>query len=98
MQCAQHIDQAGSTGSVSGDEKAVTPRTAAPESTREDVVRATPNDGLPEGTSTDPIRTSDSPLQEHNEFLKSLQLARKALYARDPKRRAMEAIERQAQN
>lgn len=33
--------------------------------------------------------------QEHGEFLKSLELARQALYARDPKRRAIEEIERQ---
>ena len=32
--------------------------------------------------------------QEHTEFLKSLQLARSALYARDPKRRAIEEVER----
>ena len=33
--------------------------------------------------------------QEQTEFLSSLELARRALYARDPKRRAMEAMERQ---
>ncbi len=33
--------------------------------------------------------------QEHREFMTSLELARRALYARDPKRRAMEEIERQ---
>ena len=33
--------------------------------------------------------------QEQNEFAKSLELARAALYARDPKRRAIEEIERQ---
>ena len=33
--------------------------------------------------------------QEKREFMSSLELARRALYARDPKRRAMEEIERQ---
>jgi hypothetical protein len=36
--------------------------------------------------------------QEQTEFMNSLALARRALYARDPKRRAIEAIERQVRD
>jgi hypothetical protein len=43
----------------------------------------------------DSTRSIEMSEQEQNEFMNSLSLARRALYARDPKRRAMEAVERQ---
>ena len=50
----------------------------------------------PSGRHSDFNDGDDQAEQDQSEFLKSLQLARAALYARDPKRQAMEAIELQA--
>ncbi|MEL7154281.1 MAG: hypothetical protein AAFN51_10925 [Pseudomonadota bacterium] len=50
----------------------------------------------PSGRHSDPHGNDDIAAQDQSEFLKSLKLARAALYARDPKRRAIEAIELQA--
>ena len=96
MICVSDDDPSGSIGSVSDFRTAAIPSSRQSETDGHPVTDATSSDCLLGQSDVEQWhRKLEMSEQEQNEFAKSLELARAALYARDPKRRAIEEIERQ---